>query len=155
MRRQGDAIILSATDLMRFQGCAHAVALDLRQLKGEPLIPAEDSAGARLIQAKGHAHEAAFLQSLKDAGKSVHTIDKDNLSFEDALAETRRALAEGADYIYQAALSGGRWSGYADFLERVGRPSGLGAFSYEIIDTKLKRSPDPKHVLQLALYSDL
>ena len=24
-----------------------------------------------------------------------------------------------------------------------------------MIDTKLKRSPDPKHVLQLALYSDL
>jgi uncharacterized protein len=155
VRRQGDAIILSATDLMRFQGCAHAVALDLRQLNGERLIPAEDSAGARLIQAKGHAHEAAFLQSLKDAGKSIHTIDKDSLSFEDALAQTRHALAEGADYIYQAALAGARWSGYADFLERVGRPSKLGGFSYEIIDTKLKRSPDPKHVLQLTLYSDL
>jgi uncharacterized protein len=155
MRRQGDAIILSATDLMRFQGCAHAIALDLRQLKGERLIAAEDSAGARLIQAKGHAHEAAFLQSLKDAGNSVHTVDKDNLSFEHALAETHRALAEGADYIYQAAFAGERWSGYADFLERVDRPSRLGGFSYEIIDTKLKRSPDPKHVLQLALYSDL
>ena len=35
------------------------------------------------------------------------------------------------------------------------RPSKLGDFSYEVIDTKLKRSPDPKHVLQLALYSDL
>jgi predicted RecB family nuclease len=155
MRRQGETIILSATDLMRFQGCAHAVALDLRQLRGEPLAPVEDSAGARLIQAKGHAHEAAFLQSLEDAGESVYSIDKDNLSFQEALVETSRALAEGPDYIYQAALSAGRWSGYADFLERVDRPSRLGAISYEIIDTKLKRSPDPKHVLQLALYSDL
>jgi predicted RecB family nuclease len=154
-RRNNDAIILSATDLMRFAGCAHAVALDLRQLKGERLKTVEDSAGARLIQAKGHAHEAAFLQSLRDAGNSVAGIDKDRLTFEEALAHTRRALAEGHGYIYQAALAGGRWSGYADFLERVGRPSRLGAFSYEIIDTKLKRSPDPRYVLQLALYSDL
>jgi uncharacterized protein len=155
MRRQGDAIILSATDLMRFQGCAHAVALDLRELRGERFIRAEDSATAKLIQDKGHAHEATFLRSLQDAGKSVRSIDKDKLSFEECLLETRRALAEGADYIYQAALADGRWSGYADFLERVARPSRLGAYSYEIIDTKLKRSPDPKHVIQLALYSDL
>ena len=155
MQRRNDAIILSATDLMRFAGCAHAVALDLRQLKGERLKPVEDSSGAKLIQAKGHAHEAEFLQSLKDTGKAVASIDKDRLSFDDALIETRRALAGGPDYIYQATLAGGRWSGYADFLERVGRPSRLGAFSYEIIDTKLKRSPDPRYVLQLALYSDL
>ncbi len=155
MRRHSNGIILSATDLTRFQGCAHAVALDLRELEGEPLTRAEDSATARLIQNKGHAHEAAFLRSLQDAGKSVASIDKDGLSFEASVLETRRALAEGPDYIYQAALAGGRWSGYADFLERVSRPSRLGAYSYEIIDTKLKRSPDPKHVIQLALYSDL
>jgi uncharacterized protein len=50
MRRQGDAIILSATDLMRFQGCAHAVALDLLELRGERIARAEDSATAKLIQ---------------------------------------------------------------------------------------------------------
>src|SRR5262249_52192285 len=136
MQRRNDAIILSATDLMRFAGCAHAVALDLRQLKGERLKAVQDSASSRLIQAKGHAHEAAFLQSLRETGKSVASIDKDRLGFDDVIAATRRALAEGPDYIYQAALADGRWSGYADFLERVGRPSRLGAFSYEIIDTK-------------------
>jgi uncharacterized protein len=160
MQRRDGAIILSATDLMRFAGCAHAVALDLRQLDGERLQAVEDSAGARLIQAKGFAHEAAFLQSLKDAGKAVTSVERERLlphdqAFDRAVADTRRALAEGADYIYQAALAGGRWSGYADFLERVDRRSQLGAYSYEIIDTKLKRSPDPKYVLQLALYSDL
>ena len=124
-------------------------------LRGERIARAEDSATAKLIQDKGHAHEAAFLRSLQDAAKSVQSIDKDKLSFEESLLETRRALAEGPDYIYQAALASGRWSGYADFLERVARPSRLGAYSYEIIDTKLKRSPDPKHVIQLALYSDL
>ena len=32
------------SDLMRFQGCAHATALDLRHLNGEALVPAEDLA---------------------------------------------------------------------------------------------------------------
>jgi uncharacterized protein len=160
MQRRDGAIILSATDLMRFAGCAHAVALDLRQLGGERLQAVEDSAGARLIQAKGYAHEAAFLQSLKDAGKAIASIERERgltheEAFDKAVADTQRALAEGPEYIYQAALVGGRWSGFADFLERVERPSQLGPHSYEIIDTKLKRSPDPKYVLQLALYSDL
>ena len=57
MQRRNDAIILSASDLMRFQGCAHATTLDLRRLNGEALLPAEDPASAQLIQAKGDAHE--------------------------------------------------------------------------------------------------
>lgn len=68
---------------------------------------------------------------------------------------TRAALKGGKPIIYQAALAGGAWAGYADFLQHVERPSRLGDFSYEVIDTKLKRSPSPSHVLQLALYSDL
>src|SRR5262245_3763144 len=91
---------------------------------------------------------------LKTSG-SVHVIDKGTPSFEQAVAATRTALETGRAWIYQAALVGGSWGGYADFLERVPRPSKLGDFSYEVIDTKLKRAPDPKHVLQLALYSDL
>ena len=47
------------------------------------------------------------------------------------------------------------WHGFADFLRRVEEPSALGDFSYEVIDTKLARTPSPKHVLQLALYSDM
>ena len=64
MRRRRDKIVLSASDLMRFQGCAHATALDLRLLEGEALLPAADTAGAQLIQAKGDAHEQAFLAGI-------------------------------------------------------------------------------------------
>ena len=71
------------------------------------------------------------------------------------MAATRSALQAGPAWIYQAALANGSWSGYADFLQRVPRPSKLGDFSYEVIDTKLKRTPEPKHVLQLVVYSDL
>jgi len=154
MQRRGEAIVLSPSDLMRFQDCVHATMLHLRYLNGEPLAPAEDTASARLMQVKGDSHELAFLQTLRDAHKSIRTIDKE-MAFQDAIEATRAALMEGSDYIYQAALSGGRWGGFADFVERIDRPSRLGAFSYEVIDTKLKRSPDPKHVLQLVLYSDL
>jgi len=64
-------------------------------------------------------------------------------------------MRDGHRIIYQAALLEGSWGGYSDFLERVETPSSLGAFSYEVTDTKLKRKADPKHVLQLVLYSDM
>lgn len=71
------------------------------------------------------------------------------------MRQTLEAMKAGPDIIFQGALLDGAWGGYSDFLERVERPSSLGAWSYEVVDTKLKRKPDPKHVLQLCLYSDL
>src|SRR5690606_5114637 len=68
---------------------------------------------------------------------------------------TRAALAAGVDVVFQGAFLSGNWGGWSDFLERVERPSAFGPFSYEVVDTKRKRRPHPKHVLQLALYADL
>lgn len=164
MKREGGKIILSASDLMRFQGCRHATSLDLDWLdrkrssrtgKGGEIGPVEDDEAARLLQAKGDAHERAFLAELKSAGIDVAEIETKRASFDAAHTMTLAALHAGRPVVFQAALSGGAWSGYADFLQRVERPSRLGDFSYEVIDTKLKRSPSPSHVLQLALYSDL
>lgn len=160
MKREGDGIILSASDLMRFQGCQHATTLDLAWLdrsggKGDGIGPAADDEGTKLLQAKGDAHERAFLAELKAAGVRVEEIETKRAPFADASAMTLAALKAGRPVVYQAALAGGAWVGYADFLERVERPSKLGRFSYEVIDTKLKRSPAPSHVLQLSLYSDL
>jgi predicted RecB family nuclease len=59
----------------------------------------------------------------------------------------------GAKVIYQGALAFGTWQGYSDFLERVDEPSTLGQYGYEPTDTKLKRRVDPKHAIQLGLYS--
>jgi uncharacterized protein len=64
-------------------------------------------------------------------------------------------MAEGAQIIIQAALHHERWSGRADILRRVEKPSVLGAWSYEIIDTKLARKTKGGTVLQLCLYADL
>lgn len=153
MRNLGGNILFSATDLMRFMGCAHATTLDLMRLRGEGPEPGEDTEDAALLQKQGDAHEAGHLQKLKFAGKAVLEIPRGGL-VADAQA-TQAALAQGAEVVFQGAFLSGTWGGWSDFLERVERPSALGPFSYEVADTKLKRRPHPKHVLQLVLYSDL
>jgi predicted RecB family nuclease len=153
MRKVDGHILFSATDLTRFLGCAQATRLDLMRLRGEGPEPGEDTEDAALLQKQGDAHEAAHLQKLKSAGKAVLEIPRGDLA-EDAHA-TRAALAEGAEVVFQGAFLSGTWGGWSDFLLRVDRPSALGTFSYEVADTKLKRRPHPKHVLQLVLYSDL
>jgi uncharacterized protein len=64
-------------------------------------------------------------------------------------------MRSGAPVIYQATLLHEDLVGHADFLRRVERPSALGDWSYEVIDTKLARSEKPKFVLQLCFYSEL
>jgi len=146
-------LLLSATDLTRFMGCHHATVLDLAHLRGQGPEPKATSADAVLLQNQGHSHEAAHLDALKSDGRSVVEIPRGPLA--QAAKATRAAMAEGADVIYQGAFLSGQWGGWSDFLERVETPSGLGQFSYEVSDTKLKRRPHPRHVLQLVLYSDL
>jgi len=155
MRKIAGEIRLSASDIMRFKVCAHATALDLRHMEVGDLAPADDDDEAELLQRQGDAHELAYLKQLRANGRTIVEIAKDGIPLEESVRLTRDALSAGADIIFQGAFLSGPWGGYSDFLERVDRPSDLGAHSYEVVDTKLKRSPDPKHVLQLVLYSDL
>src|SRR5262249_8999776 len=53
------------------------------------------------------------------------------------------------------SLASGRWFGRADLLRRVERPSRLGAWSYEPLDTKLARETRAGAILQLCLYAEL
>ena len=154
MRVQGQQILLSASDLMRFMSCKHATALDLRFARGEPLQPAEDSEDAKILQRYGDEHEARYLERLKAEGRSVVEFDR-SADLAEPARETSEALRLGADVLFQAAFLEKSWGGWSDFLIRSDTPSRLGPFSYEVVDTKLKRKPDPKHILQLILYSDL
>lgn len=153
MRKFENKILFSATDLMRFMGCTHATALDLMRLRGEGPTPGENTEDAALLQKQGDAHELAHLERLKSAGNRVEEIERGNLAQDSET--TRAALQSGAEVIFQGAFLSGNWGGWSDFLMRVDTPSALGTFSYEVADTKLKRRPHPKHVLQLVLYSDL
>ncbi|MBU2957819.1 TM0106 family RecB-like putative nuclease [Paracoccus sp. 1_MG-2023] len=153
MRDLDGRILFSASDLMRFSGCAHATSLDLAHLRGNGPRPCAGTDDAALLQGRGDAHEAAHLQRLRKEGRQITEIAQGRLA--DNAEQTRAALALGAEVVFQGAFLDGNWGGWSDFLERVERPSALGDFSYEVADTKLKRSPHPKHVLQLVLYSDL
>lgn len=154
MQLIGGQFRFSASDLMRFSACRHATALDRAYALGEGPQPGADSEEAVILQTHGDAHEISYLANLKASGIQIAEISR-SPSVEEAVAETRRRMAEGAEVIYQGALLSGAWGGWSDFLERVERPSRLGGYSYEVADTKLKRKPDPKHLLQLVLYSDL
>ena len=153
MRNVNGNVLFSASDLMKFLGCAHATALDLAHLKGIGPVPATATEDAALLQKQGDQHEQNFLNALWTKGKSVTEIVRGSL--DQNVRETISALQAGPDYVFQGALAGPLFAGWSDFLERVEKPSLLGKFSYEVVDTKLKRKPHPKHVLQLVIYSDL
>ncbi|MGB9307386.1 MAG: TM0106 family RecB-like putative nuclease, partial [Mycobacterium sp.] len=64
-----------------------------------------------------------------------------------AAEATRRAVANRAPVVYQAAMFDGRFVGFADFLIRDGE-------RYRVTDTKLARSAKVTALLQLAAYAD-
>src|SRR5260370_9821513 len=77
MRVEGHDVLLSASDLMRFMSCKHATALDLRYARGEPLVPADDTEDAKILQKQGDDHESRYLSKLKAEGRSVIEFGRD------------------------------------------------------------------------------
>ena len=95
-------ILYSPSDLVTFLGCHHASFLDVKALS-ESMDKAEASTTAQLLQQKGLEHEAAYLQQLKDEGKSVIEIPKDR-NLQDRAQLTLEAMQSGTDVIYQAVF---------------------------------------------------
>lgn len=154
MQKVADRLRHSASDLVNFSSCAHLTHLDLANLD-TPLPKAEDTEEMVLIQQKGFAHEARYWEHLKATHGKVVDLSDAGPTDEHRYAATQKALADGAEVVFQATLLSGPWRGHADFLVRVERPSQLGNFSYEITDTKLARSSRAKFLLQLCLYSEM
>jgi predicted RecB family nuclease len=155
MRFHNGQLLHSASDLNAFLGCRHAITLNLQKRRDPPSLPerAVDDESTILVQDAGHAHEGDYLEDLKRQLRVVEVDD--SVALELQAEATLAAMRDGADIIYQATFLDQPWHGFADFLRRVDVPSHLGNHSYEVIDTKLARTPSPKHVLQLALYSDM
>ena len=156
MRLHGEALRFSPSDLGHFVACEHLTQLEVRAALGEIEQPHYTTAYGELLARKGDEHEAAFLQTLRDAGHEVVEIGLgEERDFEEAAARTAAAMRAGAAYVYQAPLVLDGWRGIADFLERVERPSALGPWTrYEVLDTKLARRAKPAHALQLCFYSE-
>lgn len=150
---------LAATDLSSHLACSYLTAQQLGILSGErgkPKIWVDPH--AELIRERGAEHESEQLERLiAECGGSyvdlTGAVSYDRASLEAAHARTAEAMREGAALIFQPTLFDGIWQGRADFLRRVEEPSGLGAYSYEVLDTKLARQVSPKFVHQLATYS--
>jgi uncharacterized protein len=156
MKKTAQGIRFSATDLGQFVDCEHATWLDgqvvlgLREGPAEPLDPMLE-----LLMRRGREHEAAYLAVLESRGPVTRVPHDPHVDKTSAIAATRAAMEAGAPFVYQAVLATDGWLGIADFLERVETPSDLGAWSYEVADTKLGKSTKPEYLLQLSLYSDL
>lgn len=154
MQKLKDGIAYSASDLVNFLECEHLTGLDLIDLE-TPLPRTEDSDEAKLIQDKGHQHEARFVEALKTQHGSFVDIAGLGGNLEQKVAATLAAMREGVEIIYQATLRDGNLIGHADFLRKVLRPSNLGSYSYEVLDTKLARTSKAKFIVQLGFYSAL
>ena len=87
--------------------------------------------------------------------RGLSITDLDGIMGEDAVRRSVEAIRGGADVILQPSLRNGRWFGRPDVLRRNGTPSALGAWSYEVVDTKLAKETRGGTILQLGLYSEL
>lgn len=154
MRTTSGGLLFSASDLLNFLGCTHATWLDLRVVKGGPRPSDQEDAYAKLLQEKGLEHEKEYLWRLREKGLSIEEIASSG-TLDERVTATRAAMRKGVDIIYQGALTTIPWHGYSDFLRRVDVPSDLGAWSYEVSDTKLARTAKPKHAIQLGVYAEL
>ncbi len=155
MRLESSELLLSATDVGSHLACRHRTELDRRLAEGRIAAPARRDPLAEALAERGLAHERAYLEFLRaERGLEVLEIGGEG-SREEALERARAAMRAGVAAIAQAPLADGRWHGRADVLLRVERPSALGGFSYEVVDTKLASETRGETVLQLCLYSEL
>src|SRR5919106_2850244 len=154
MRLHSNQLLYSPSDLGNFVACEHLSQLELAAVQGESTRPNASNAYVDLIKRKGEEHERSFLEALRAEGHEITEIGlSDGLDFAAAAEKTAAAMRGGAKYIYQAVFLADGWHGIADFLERIDRPSALGDWSYQILDTKLARHPRAEHALQLCFYS--
>ena len=128
--------------------CTHATVLDRAHALGEIAGPSRRDPTREQLAKRGQIHEARYVEYLRSLDEDI--VD---LRGHRDLGETRRAMERGAFAILQAPLGSGDWRGAADVLRRVGRPSELGAWSYEAYDAKLARQTKPGAIVQLGLYS--
>lgn len=156
MQRLDGAMVFSATDLNNFLECRRLAELEELVARRVLQRPEREDERSELVRRKGDEHEARYLRALEDAGVAVARIARAPRSlagFHEAEAQTRAAMQSGAQVIYQATFFDGAFLGHADFLRRVERPSDLGHWSYEVIDTKLALETKPYFLLQLCNYS--
>jgi predicted RecB family nuclease len=154
MRSGAGIIELSAADLVGHLNCRHLTQLDLAVARGKAAAPKIWDPLLQILWERGLKHERNYVEHLEKAGFGVARIEGVGIETKQ-LNDTLEAMRAGVSIIVQSALADRRWAGRPDILKRVERPSVLGDWSYEVIDTKLARETKSGTILQLCLYSDL
>ena len=154
MQSLGGIIHLSASDLVGHLNCRYLTNLDLAVARGERQKPAIWDPVLELLAQRGALHEQRYLKHLEANGYPIVRIDGAGID-SSSVAATLNSMRAGAPIIAQGALQSAEWGGRIDILRRIGKPSELGDWSYEVVDTKLARETKGNTVLQLCLYSDL
>lgn len=153
VKKGRDLSLYSATDLINHLACHHLTFLNFKKTSHEKTEKKTSTINA-LLQEKGQTHELNYLKMLESEGKRIISIPKET-TFQEKVKLTHEALYAGPDIIYQGMLYNHPWKGISDFLIKTDLPSKLGDFSYEVVDAKLARNPEPKHIIQLCFYNDL
>jgi predicted RecB family nuclease len=154
MRMSGSAIELSASDLSGFLSCVHLTALGLAVARGEREAPTWVDPVVRVLRERGLEHEHSYVEELRAQGLTITDLSG-AITAEHAVTRSMEEIRAGVDVILQPALRNSRWFGRPDVLRRNGTPSALGAWSYEVFDTKLAKETRGGTILQLGLYSEL
>lgn len=154
MKKENGTIYLSASDLVGHINCNHLSMLDFQVADGSLEKPDFYDPLLEILRERGFRHEQDYIEHLKSQGHDICFIEGEGIN-DKTVDATLNAMMQAKDIIVQAALRHERWTGRADILRRVSVPSSLGAWSYEIIDTKLARETKGGSVLQLCLYADL
>jgi len=154
MLNVGGTIHLTASDLAGHLNCRYLTTLDLAVAQGTLAKPSISDPVMEVLAERGALHERNYVDYLEASGLAVTTIDGVGVDTS-SVAQTLEAMKAGAQIIVQGALQAAHWSGRADVLWRVEKPSDLGSWSYEVVDTKLARETKGSTVLQICLYSEL
>lgn len=155
MRLVDGRAVYAASDLNDYLACPHRVALNRRAVLRGDAVP-ENDAAVEIIARRGREHELAVLGRLEGEGVAIVRVAEGDASAAGllrAVETTRAAMRSGAEAIYQAAFLDGAWTGRADFLFRADAPSALGAWSYDVADTKLAVREKPQFLVQLCTYA--
>ncbi|MBM6395277.1 TM0106 family RecB-like putative nuclease [Ochrobactrum anthropi] len=154
MQKVGNEILVSASDLVGHLNCGHLTNLDIAVANGALGKPKVWDPLLQLLWERGMRHEKQFVDHLASQGFGVTLIDGTGVD-EAAVLRTTDAMKAGDEIIVQGAFQSNGWIGRTDVLRRIDTPSDLGAWSYEVIDTKLARETKGGTVLQLCLYAEL
>src|SRR3954464_5145656 len=99
MQRLAEHVVFSPSDVTAFLACEHLINLELQVARGELTKPVTTNEQAALIRRKGEEHEAAYLQTLREAGKAIAEVAFD-YDWDEAQERTLNAMREGVDIVY-------------------------------------------------------